>query len=71
MDEMEVLGVLPDPYIEITDQCPFCSNPKTIKVKQSQPPYEGFYNLKCGFCGKTPQTQEEMLDEDENQNYLQ
>ena len=48
------IGDMPDPYIEVIDSCPFCSNPKKRLVKQSHPKYEGFYDMKCGFCGMTP-----------------
>ena len=56
---MEIIGKFPDPYIEVEDKCPFCSQPKRLMVKQSLPPYQGFYDLKCGHCGMTPRIEAE------------
>ena len=56
---MEILGKLPDPYIEVEDKCPFCRQPKRRLTLQSHPKYEGFYDMKCGYCGKIPRGEAE------------
>ena len=55
---MKKLGELEN-FIRVEDECPFCSNRKFRYVLQSHPPYEGFYDTKCGFCGKTPRIEAE------------
>ena len=45
--------------IEVIDNCPFCSRPKKMLIKQSHPKYEGFYDLKCNFCKMTPRIEAE------------
>jgi hypothetical protein len=46
-------------YIEVSDNCPFCSQPKRRLVLQSHPKYEGSYDTKCGYCGMTPRIEAE------------
>ena len=60
---MEILGRLPDPYIEVQDLCPYCFQPKRAYVRISEPPYHKFYEMKCGYCGKTPIEEDEKDEE--------
>ena len=46
-------------YMLVEDRCPFCNNIKRKMVLMSHPTYEGFYNLRCGFCGLTPRIEDE------------
>ena len=60
--QMKILGYIPDPYIEVIDKCPFCYNPKRRYTKQSHPRYEGFYDMECGFCHKTPRKESKKTE---------
>ena len=57
---MKILGQLPNPYIEVSDLCPFCHQPKRAFVRMSDPPYSKFYDMKCGYCDKTPRIEDEL-----------
>lgn len=56
---MEKLGNLPNSFVEVEDKCPFCSQPKRMLSRINNPIYEGFYDLKCGYCGMTPRIEAE------------
>jgi hypothetical protein len=55
---MDITGHL-EPYIEVEDKCEFCKQPKRRLVLQSHPRYEGFHDMQCGYCGKTPRIEYE------------
>jgi len=52
---MEIKGYsLPDPYVIVQDVCVHCENINRAFVRLSEPTYEPFYRMKCGWCGNNP-----------------
>jgi len=60
ISSLRILGRL-EPYIKVEDKCPFCKQPKFKMQLISSPRYEGFYDLKCGYCLKTPRLEDEKI----------